>query len=276
MTMNSDYTPFTFHMDTMKAFGNDFLAHWHENIEVLFVIQGAITVMSDANAVTAYENDIVIVNSNNVHHIHGTDQEAKYYCLVLDKRFCGKHGVFVDGLVFNQLVKSEETARKYLAIRDELVAKQPLYQVVVKSLVVDLLIHLFRHHGVSEALSNQKRDVEKIEIMKKAIQYMEDNYRTDISITDIASYAGLSKYYFCRTFKEFTGCTIVFYLNILRCVHARKLLQTGKYRVEEAALVCGFENLSYFTKTYKKYMGCLPSDSKKDTRTRFPIDTVMG
>jgi AraC-like DNA-binding protein len=56
---------------------------------------------------------------------------------------------------------------------------------------------------------------------------------------------------------------MVRYINILRCEHARKMLQNGNYRVEEVAYLCGFDNMSYFSKTYKKYMGCLPSFSKR-------------
>ena len=49
------------------------------------------------------------------------------------------------------------------------------------------------------------------------------------------------------------------YVNFARCSQARRLLITGRYNVTEAAQRSGFENLSYFTRTYKRYMGALPS-----------------
>lgn len=53
------------------------------------------------------------------------------------------------------------------------------------------------------------------------------------------------------------GC----FLNMTRCTHARDLLLSGGTCVAECALRCGFQHLSYFTKTYKRYMGELPSQT---------------
>ncbi len=255
--------PFIFHLDTIKPYQSDFLSHWHENIEILYVVEGTIIVRSDSNAVKAYKDEIVFINSNHVHHIQGTDQESKYYCLIVDCKFCEEYGLYPKEIAFEQLVRDAYASMKFLRIRDELKDQKPLYQSVVKALIVDLLIYNYRNYSLAKSPLPNKKEIEKIDIIKKAIRYMQDNYENNISITDIAAHAGLSKYYFCRLFKEFTGCTIVFYLNVLRCINAKNLLQSGNYLVEEAALMCGFENLSYFTKTYKKYMGCLPSVSKK-------------
>ena len=49
---------------------------------------------------------------------------------------------------------------------------------------------------------------------------------------------------------------------MMRCKESKRLIKEGM-SVSAAALSCGFENMSYFTKTYKKYMGALPSDGKK-------------
>ncbi|ELP5185316.1 helix-turn-helix transcriptional regulator, partial [Clostridium perfringens] len=71
-----------------------------------------------------------------------------------------------------------------------------------------------------------------------------------------------SKYYTCRTFKEVTGKTILDYINHIRCINARNLILYNGYTISESAYKSGFNNLSYFSKTYKKYMGLLPSEEK--------------
>lgn len=53
---------------------------------------------------------------------------------------------------------------------------------------------------------------------------------------------------------------MVDYLNSLRCSHALQLLSSGEYTVGECAEKCGFHNLSYFAKVYRRYRGCSPSD----------------
>lgn len=263
--------PFIFHHTTLSPYYSDFLSHWHENVELLFVIEGEITVMSDANIVTAHKDDIVFINSNNVHHIHTDELEAKYYCLIIGGEFSMEHGLDTEEVIFQRLISDNYVKDKYLAIKEEFRAKKVLYKSAIKSLVMEMLIYLYREYAVSETTLSNKRKTEKIVIIKKAIRYIQDNYQKNITVLDTAEYVGLSKYYFCHIFKEFTGITTVRYINILRCENAKKMLQNGDYRVEEVAYLCGFDNLSYFTKTYKRYMGCLPSFSKKEgASTQFP------
>ena len=69
---------------------------------------------------------------------------------------------------------------------------------------------------------------------------------------------GISKYYLSREFKSFTGRTIFDTINTFRCADAKHLISKGA-TVSEAAAACGLENLSYFSRTFKKYVGKLPS-----------------
>ena len=74
-----------------------------------------------------------------------------------------------------------------------------------------------------------------------------------------------SKYYLSHIFKEITGQTIISHLNFVRCKHAKSLLKSGNYNVSESAYKSGFNNLSYFSKTYKSIMGNLPIKDLKST-----------
>ncbi|MGB8452413.1 MAG: AraC family transcriptional regulator [Anaerocolumna sp.] len=255
--------PIIFHLDTKIKQQSDFLPHWHENIEILYVLEGMITVLSDASSMTARKDEIIVINSNNVHHIQTLEEVSKYYCLIIDRKFCEEFGLYTEEIVFQRLIKDKVLIDKYNVIKDEFISQKAFFKAEIKSQVIDLVVCLYRNYILSESPFSNKPETNKIEIIKKAIRYIQDNYDKDISISDIADEAGLSKFYFCRIFKEITGHTTVCFINILRCTNAKKLLQSGKYSVEEAAFICGFDNLSYFSKTYKKHMGCLPSSSKK-------------
>lgn len=255
--------PFIFHLNIMGPYQMDFLSHWHENIEILFVIEGEIIVMSDANIVTARKDDIVFINSNNVHYIHTNEFNSKYFCLIIDYKFCEEHGLDIEEIIFQRLINDSFVKDKYLAIEEEFRLKGVLYKAAIKSLAVEMLIYLYRKYVLSESTLSNKSETEKKAIIKKAIRHIQENYNKNITVTEIAADAGISKYYFCHIFKEFTGITTVRYINILRCENAKRMLQNGNYRVEEVAYLVGFDNLSYFSKTYKKYMGCLPSATKK-------------
>jgi AraC-like DNA-binding protein len=246
----------------MKGQG-DFLPHWHENIEILSVLQGTINVLSDASSITARQGEIIIINSNNVHYIQTLEEKSQYYCLIIDRKFCEEIGIDTEEIVFSRLIKDKSLTEQFRMIGEEFMEQKVLYKARIKSVITELIICLYRDYILTETPLSNKPETNKVDIVKKAIRYIQGNYDKNISIADIADTAGVSKFYFCRIFKEITGYTTVRYINILRCTNAKKLLLSGKCSVEEAAFQCGFDNLSYFSKTFKKHMGCLPSSSKR-------------
>lgn len=101
------------------------------------------------------------------------------------------------------------------------------------------------------------------ESIKKTIDYIRNNYSKKISLDELAKNAAIDKYVLSREFKKFTGQTIVEYINSFRCQKASDYIISG-YNISEAAQMCGFDNLSFFTKTFKRHMGILPSKIKEN------------
>ena len=117
---------------------------------------------------------------------------------------------------------------------------------------------LHRHSRRSSERENRMQSSD--ENIKRSVEYIETNYSKKLTLEQIAEEAGFSKYYFARQFKKVTGMTVVGYLNLIRCTKAKKLLEQGQYSVLQVANRCGFENASYFSKTFRQIMGMLPSD----------------
>ena len=82
----------------------------------------------------------------------------------------------------------------------------------------------------------------------------------NISLDDIGAAVGVTKHHILRTFKRVTGYTLTEHVNKIRCEYAKQLLEGGDHNVKQAAMLSGFENLSHFTNTFKKHIGCLPSE----------------
>ena len=100
--------------------------------------------------------------------------------------------------------------------------------------------------------------------VKNAIRYMRENYDKKIMLDDIAAALYVNKFTLAREFKALTGQTVFEHLRKFRCLCALELIKKGE-AVQDAAWRCGFSNMSFFTKTFKQYMGCLPSKYKKET-----------
>lgn len=95
--------------------------------------------------------------------------------------------------------------------------------------------------------------------IKYAADYMDENFsnvKTDME--ELAKMGGMSYSYFKRLFNECFEISPVKYLNLKRIEYAKELLLSGKFSVSEAAEKCGFERASYFSRVFKKYVGCSP------------------
>ena len=123
-----------------------------------------------------------------------------------------------------------------------------------------MLIELAEQHITHKTAPSE--DFKRYETVKNVISYIRENYRRKITIDDISKAVLYDKYALCREFKRLTGQTIVENLNNYRCIKAIDYLSEG-YSVADTASLCGFDNLSFFAKTFKRYIGKLPREYKK-------------
>jgi AraC-like DNA-binding protein len=98
--------------------------------------------------------------------------------------------------------------------------------------------------------------------MHKIYHFVETHYHEAIDVNEVAKLTHLTTAAFCRYFKKSTHLTFTDFLNQYRINQAKKLLLRDK-NVTEACYESGFENLSYFNKTFKKVTGENPSQFRK-------------
>ncbi len=103
-----------------------------------------------------------------------------------------------------------------------------------------------------------QKDSRKIEHLKNALEVIENRYAECITLEDLAQAAGMNSKYFCRYFKDMTHRTPVDYLNYYRIEQACFKLVTSNESIADIGLSCGFNDVSYFIKTFKKYKGMTP------------------
>ncbi len=99
----------------------------------------------------------------------------------------------------------------------------------------------------------------KNQLLKGIVKYIDENYNQEISLAEIAAYSNMSRKYFCRFFKNNFNKTFIEYLNDVKIEHSMILLNESNISITDVAISCGFSNMSYFTRTFKKKTGCTPS-----------------
>lgn len=98
----------------------------------------------------------------------------------------------------------------------------------------------------------------KYKKLQPALYELSEHFDRSDRIEDYAALCDMSEVSFRRLFREYTGLSPVEYRNDIRLTQARICLQSGEYNVSEAAEHCGFSNLSFFIRLYKKKYGYTP------------------
>ena len=106
------------------------------------------------------------------------------------------------------------------------------------------------------------------EYTKKAIGYMQKNYKNNISLNEVAEYIGLNSSYLSRVFKEDCGMGFVEYLNSIRVEYAKQIIETGSLKLKDIVKEVGFNNYTYFFKVFKDVLNMTPLEYEKMCRNK--------
>lgn len=147
---------------------------------------------------------------------------------------------------------------------DELVHKRVGFKQVIKAYLVELLVTLnrvFEQQEKEEKLGGHLSDFKKQAIWS-AVKYIEENYKENFRLAEIAARAHLHPNYFCEVFKKMMGKTVIEYRNEMRIRESRYLLRSPSFNVTSVSLEVGFNDLTYFERIFKRYVGLSPRDYK--------------
>lgn len=250
--------PFWFHRDKITKDFQD-ISNWHKNIEILYFIEGNGEVMCDMQTYSVTVGDIFIINSNDIHTVRA-DNLVRYYCLIIDNKFCEDNGINCDELRFCHKIQDDGIRYLYNNIVETFKTRTEYYKSKLRVSVLNMLISIAENYINDISDEFHERQTESI---RNVLEYINENFSDDISVNDLAKYVGYSNAYLSRQFKKATSMSIVEYINYVRCVNASSKLSDGTKNVGEVALECGFKNFSYFSKTFKNVMGTLPSKITK-------------
>lgn len=247
--------PIIFHQDQLNMDNKKVcISNYHENIELLYCVEGHGKVVINSNVIDMYKGDLILINSGDIHYTITETQCLTYYCLIVYSDFLKKFGIDVEEIHFDENVTDDCGKTFFEKIIYELSKGLPYHNVIAIGEIISYMGYLCRNHKINRV--NTKNDT----MIKKGLIYIRKHYKENLSVDQIASHTGFSRYYFSRQFKEITGMTVTEYIRFIRCRHAYELLSEENYSVSKAAMECGFTDLSYFTKVFKRQTGILPSD----------------
>ena len=113
-------------------------------------------------------------------------------------------------------------------------------------------------------LLSSKQNIEIRTTSKKALIYILNNFKNNISLSDTADYVGLSPAYFSALFKIENKVSFKQYVDDLRFDYAKKLLSNSDTSISEICKECGFDNYENFLRRFKTRFGVSPVTYRKN------------
>ncbi len=234
--------------------------NWHEELEIQFFEEGSGYVLIDGERIEVECGDAVVIAPNVIHYT-GTEGRLLYSCAIISSDFLMRAGI--DTAVYRpeRRIRCRRAGELFKGLKEEYISgSEPLRMARLQKLLLELLLSLPASFEESAKVgSAEKRAQDNV---RSAIKYIRESYASRITLDKLAAAACCDKYTLCRDFKRMTGQTLIEYTNSYRVRLASELISEGS-TVAEAAERCGFENLSFFTRCFKRYTGALPSSFKK-------------
>lgn len=246
--------------------------HWHVEYEIIRILSGTLTVTLDEKSFSAVPGDVIFVHSGILHS--GIPDDCIYQCIVFDGNAFLKHNSVCTGymqkIVHQEIMIYHHFSERHDEIRqtvDEIFEaiwkKQPGYELTVFGQFYHFFGLVFGNHYYLDGITKARRDYKRILQLKQVLEFMEHNYTSQLTLQQLSASVSMSPKYFCRFFSEMTHQTPMDYLNRQRIEQACFQLSTTDDSITEIAYRNGFNDLSYFIRTFKKYKGITPGKYKR-------------
>ena len=235
--------------------------HYHNLFEIYFITDGCCTYFIDNKSYNLISGDIILIPEGIIHNTLYKDSIHSRTLINCSRRYIPSSVA--------SLVQSKQYLYRNPGIIDEvykLLAEIEKEYTNPDAYSEDILLYhtrmifylLLRN---SDSCTDQQPGNEYIE---NAINYLKENFHTDITLSEVAKKYSVSHEHFSRMFKKETGFGFCEYLNMLRLQKAEQLLkENNKLSIAKIAFTCGFNDSNYFSLKFKQTYGIPPCKMRK-------------
>ena len=241
--------------------------HWHIEFELIRVRRGNFKMTLNEEEVLVTQGSSLLLLPGTLHS--GIPKDCIYECIVFDIDILVTKNDSTSKLI--QTLKNQEADAYYHfpstdtaiaqvvdSIFDSISSKGEGYQAVALGGIYQLVGLIFnRNYNKSNAPVSGSQ-YRRISQLRTVLTFFDANYHRTLTLEEIAQCVDMSPKYFCRFFKEMTHRTPMDHLNYYRIERACHQLLTSDLSITEIAYDSGFNDLSYFIKTFKRYKGTTP------------------
>ena len=243
--------------------------HWHDEFEIIYVKSGFLTVSISGENYIGKPGDAFVVSPGNLHFMGSQTGNVDYFTFLFPLKYISfrtddilddklleplNSGHLIISPEIEDTVKEqcEQLVEIYGAKKEESQSKITA-QIKTKIILLQFILELWKKGFIVENDTSGKNTVEK-----EMVSYIQQNFTGKILLKEFGEQFHLSEKYISRYFKEHFHITISQYVTYLRLEHAKQLLQDTDIPVTEVAMQSGYQNVSYFIRSFKKTYGMSP------------------
>lgn len=252
--------------------------HWHEELEFVYVLEGELEYWTAGKQICLKRTEGIFVNANVMHQVtvRKVTGYVRYQVFMLRPEFLAEEGSllhkkYICPVLYDHkfqaavLHQESEMQRKVLEDMQEMDRIQDKkafgYEMAFRNKMAEMWIDFIYMLGV-EPESAKLRTSEKEERLKKMLAFIHQEYGNEISLSDIADAAKVSKREALRCFQEEIHISPGAYLKEYRLQMACTMLRNTSETITTVSQNCGFHSASYFGKVFRSQMGCTPYEFK--------------
>lgn len=253
--------------------------HWHDELEILVVETGITRVSVNGTDYMVRQGEGFFVNTGALHGVWNEGAEPCYLqSVVFHPRLVGGS---VDSILWQKYLEPlisdpcrpcvhfantqewEKDASKTIQLAwQACVSEMEGFEFEVRERLSRLIFLLTKNCPKAEKRPSEKvlRDGERIKIM---LQYIQEHYDGELTLAKIAESAAVSENECLRCFHSMIGSTPIQYVKQVRIQKAAELLVSTNRKISDIGAECGFQEMSYFAKTFRELKGCTPGEFRR-------------
>lgn len=259
--------------------------HWHKEIEILQILKGSYTIELNLENYHLNEGNLCIVNSGELHQMEGIEKNTVHDAVIFHPDILGCSYGDEYQETFAAPLLLQKTALPHI-IDPSVPGYRELVQLCgeasriireggedwyfqAKLRLMEMMWKISRNGlMLSQAEVQNAAEKERIDRYKRVVSYIEQNYASQITLEKLAEVAQCNPQYLCHFFKGIAGVSPIQYLISYRVGQAEEMLRKTTKSVLEISFDCGFDNVSYFIRRFKKDTGKTPGIYRKTNAGR--------
>lgn len=245
--------------------------HWHMECELILILRGCFDLYVNGRSKTLSEGQCAFVPSEFIHG--GVPHDCIYECVVFQmesflqssSECLEEYNRAIERGVIGQMFFEKNSPCGVLidAIFESMEKENSGYTFKTTGLLWQLTGNIIEAGEKSGSKTASDKVYKRNARIKRVLSKIRRDYSKTLRLEDLADAAGLNPQYLCKAFKEVTGKTPIDYLNFYRVECAAEMLSIESMSVTEIAMACGFGDLSYFNRLFKRHKSMSPTAYRK-------------